>query len=597
ADMWRIPSPAQLRTPFGVQSPKLEDELQVIRSKTLEPIIETSAGAVLSRMQNNDIYILSDPDLVNTFGLAEIDNARFAVDLVNWMKFGYDRMTREFRNSAACAIFIVKSDNLFLEQVFAEFEDLLQLFSRIFLVVNLDSSKMDLKPDGSLVPSLEQSDPDRIIEAFENLAMSGPIKEATDDGRLRIYPVDLLRSASRRLLEQNGEAQTEADSPTLVSFDTFLGDLTDYLNSTDYLHHFLGDSLRRATQLFDETKTLCDSDGIRELAKQTDALDARAIEVKSRIAALDRLAAYDWRRAFLGLQKDLAKSADERADAVEEKTAHALDGALESWFESDASLHDLIEGKLGPVLSSYQDEVALHVHKALDEKVTRGNAGIEISRERQDDLDRAEIGLGQIGRQSIERIELAESVGPISPPMRAGDIPVRKRLLDWIFFRSNASVRRKMFGPPDRPSVRIPKAQKAKRLGAAGKETMRAALDEYRGSFFPLTVQRLTDKILGSYGLGSLEALESEVKTRKAAAQGELETIQSELKEFQKLQNHITELERQIAGAHGGIEQLSEQYVATEPDDLIQPFSAGQIEESVEEAAENPEETKEALSD
>ena len=42
--------------------------------------------------------------------------------LYSRMKFGYDRMTREFRNSAACAIFVVKSDNLFLEQVFEEFD-------------------------------------------------------------------------------------------------------------------------------------------------------------------------------------------------------------------------------------------------------------------------------------------------------------------------------------------------------------------------------------------------------------------------------------------------------------------------------------------
>ena len=34
------------------------------------------------------------------------------------MRFGYDRMTRDFRDAAACAVFVVKSDTLFLEQVF-----------------------------------------------------------------------------------------------------------------------------------------------------------------------------------------------------------------------------------------------------------------------------------------------------------------------------------------------------------------------------------------------------------------------------------------------------------------------------------------------
>ena len=64
--------------------------------------------------------------------------------LYSRMNFGYDVLTREFRDGAACAVFVVKTDNLFLEQVFAEFNQLLGLFSRIFIVVNVDSGKRDL---------------------------------------------------------------------------------------------------------------------------------------------------------------------------------------------------------------------------------------------------------------------------------------------------------------------------------------------------------------------------------------------------------------------------------------------------------------------
>ena len=70
--------------------------------------------------------------------------------LYSRMNFGYDVMTREFRDSAACAVFVVKTDNLFFEQVFAEFNQLLDMFSRIFIVINVDSSKRDLLPDGTL---------------------------------------------------------------------------------------------------------------------------------------------------------------------------------------------------------------------------------------------------------------------------------------------------------------------------------------------------------------------------------------------------------------------------------------------------------------
>jgi hypothetical protein len=45
------------------------------------------------------------------------DSGALLVDtpgLYSRMKFGYDQMTREFRNAAASAIFVVKTDNLFL---------------------------------------------------------------------------------------------------------------------------------------------------------------------------------------------------------------------------------------------------------------------------------------------------------------------------------------------------------------------------------------------------------------------------------------------------------------------------------------------------
>ena len=119
--------------------------------------------------------------------------------LYSRMNFGYDVLTREFRDSAACAVFVVKTDNLFLEQVFAEFNQLLGLFSRIFIVVNVDASKRDLAPDGTLRPSAESENPKRVVEAFKTLSMTGPLRAAYDQGRVRIHAVDLLSAAALRL--------------------------------------------------------------------------------------------------------------------------------------------------------------------------------------------------------------------------------------------------------------------------------------------------------------------------------------------------------------------------------------------------------------
>ena len=119
--------------------------------------------------------------------------------LYSRMNFGYDVLTREFRDSAACAVFVVKTDNLFLEQVFAEFNQLLGLFSRIFLLINVDTSKRDLHADGSLKPSAESQNPEQVIEAFKTLSMGGPLRDAYDQNRVRIHAVDILNAASAYL--------------------------------------------------------------------------------------------------------------------------------------------------------------------------------------------------------------------------------------------------------------------------------------------------------------------------------------------------------------------------------------------------------------
>src|SRR6478735_9690085 len=163
--------------------------------------------------------------------------------LYSRMNFGYDVLTKEFRDSAACAVFVVKTDNLFLEQVFAEFNQLLGLFSRIFIVVNVDAGKRDLAPDGSLQPSAESSEPERVIEAFTTLCMVGPLRRAYDEGRLRLHAVDLLGAASSYLANGstgsssngsgtnggNGEASASAHpaDKQRLAFEAFNHDLTD----------------------------------------------------------------------------------------------------------------------------------------------------------------------------------------------------------------------------------------------------------------------------------------------------------------------------------------------------------------------------------
>lgn len=504
--------------------------------------------------------------------------------LYSRMKFGYDRMTREFRDAASCAIFVVKSDNLFLEQVFEEFEDLLHLFSRIFLVVNLDTSKRDLSPDGSLVPSLESEDPLRLLEAFENLAMSAPLKEALEEGRLRLYPVDLLKAASTRLGNEDAvPARGQAN------FEAFLTDLTEYLNSTDYLVAFLGDSIRRARTLLGETLQALEHPSVGELRARAEELDEKRQDAQRRRAAVERLGDHDWRGAFAELDEKLAPSIRERARSAGQATEKQVDAVLDRWFGSDASLQSLVQDELVPHLRAYQDELSSFVRQALDEEVLAGTAGILLSTDVSADLYAARLDLSGIGRESLERINPSLLRRDIPVPLHSSQVPVKRTFWDWVLFRGMRRVRDRLFGAPSNPAQRIPVEVKRRRLGEEAREAIRRELDLYKGRFFHETVQHIHRHVVGQYTSAAVDTMREHLRVRDEELEQLLDETVGLLMDHRKVLAHLSTLRAQAERASGEIESLSEEYVGTEPERLIQPLPAASLPAPpVEVATEEP---------
>ncbi len=500
--------------------------------------------------------------------------------LYSRMRFGYDRMTREFKNAAACAIFVVKTDNLFLEQVFDEFQKLLEHFSRIFLVVNLDSTKQDLRPDGSLAPSLESDDPIRVVQAFETLAMSAPLKQAADEGRLRIYPSDLLRAASRRLGRQRpGAPSQDTESQGVwarggeADFDTFLSDLTDYLNSTDYLVAFLGDSLRRAKGLLDEGAQVCSAPAIGQLGAEAVRLENQQARCQARIEALARLEQHDWRSTLAPLEERLRAVASERAQEVSAELARAQRSELDRWFGGDASLYSLQHDGVRPLLSRAQGQLALAVHAALAEQVAEGGAAISCPEDTAKDLVTVGIRVSEFGRQALEQTDPAAVVKVEVPPMDLDAIPVKKTLLDWLLLRSQARVRRRLFGPDEKPNLRVSKDDKARRLGPPAQAAMQAALDRYQQRVFPTLLAGLGARIFEDYAYALVRGLQARIALVREEHRAELAQLAESLRSTRKLLNRFTELEAAIGRVRGEVRALEGRYQEADPDLLIQPIA------------------------
>jgi dynamin family protein len=417
--------------------------------------------------------------------------------LYSRMKFGYDQMTREFRLAAASAIFVVKTENLFLEQVFSEFAELLRLFSRIFLVVNLDSAKQDLAPDGGLRPSLESLDPAQIVAAFERLSMSAELKKAWEEGRLGIYPIDLLRAASDRLrapadsAAAPGDGAAEAAAERHPEFTRLLGDLTAYLDGCEAQNAFVRDSLRQGQDLAIDLRLLGRSEPARLLLRNAEEAQAAHDHLVDRRHAAQRLTTYEWEEAFERLREDIGAITRERGGTVRKTAVDAAEAALERWFEGDASLAALLRDDLGAALTGCRDQLTEIAYGVARTVVGSDLAAASVRRGVSDDIATLGLPVTEVSRAALDdaAIEPPDKSPLMHIPLDL--IPVRRGFLDWILLRNPAAVRRRVFGPEEAPERPIPRRVKQRRLGAAARAALSAAIRVRVDRFFSDTTSQL----------------------------------------------------------------------------------------------------------
>ncbi len=484
--------------------------------------------------------------------------------LYSRMKFGYDRMTREFRNTASSAIFVVKTDNLFLEQVFDEFGDLLKLFSRIFLVVNIDSTKRDLLADGELGPSLECHDPDRIITAFENLSMTAPLKAALKEGRLKIYPVDLLRAASSRV-----KGKDAADGGP--AFKEFMSDLTDYLNSTDYLVAFLGDSLKQAWGLLGELKNLCERDSVKELGEKVVRLQAERDRLEGMEQAAERLGACDWDSFFGALGEDLSGIARGRIEKLRDQTSHGLGDAMDAWFDGDSSYQSLLTDLAQPLLARSRDDLTATARGVLETVASTDTAGAQVPEKIRQDLESLGVDLGALGKACLKQIDPGSGMAHANLDVPTSRIPVKKGFLDYVCLRGQGSVRRRLFGPEDAPNQPIPKSVKQRRLGTAGRDALQDVLEKAFDGFFEGALEHLSTQVLKLY-VGTLRmGIKAELRKIKEGNALRKSSVDRRLSELSRVSDSLNGLGEVVEKACVVLGSLSNRYGETDPALLAKP--------------------------
>jgi hypothetical protein len=439
--------------------------------------------------------------------------------LYSRMKFGYEQVTREFRNTAACAIFVVKGDNLFFEKVFDEFEELLASFNRIFLVANIDNSKQDLQANGSLAASLESAEPGKVIDAFKSLSVSAQLKQAIDDGRLVIYPIDLLSAASKRLTDERLEGGGD--------FDRFLLDLADYLNSSQYIQDFMADSLRMAEQLRQTIIEIADSEAAEQLLKSCADLRDSIGKKQKQQEALTKLKELDWSGAFWHLQEEKHRLAQTLAED-HTRMVTSLGLGLTAWMQTDGSWQELVDRHLRTIVVN---ETRREAGKALEHlaSVLGGYSG------------GARLNMFQMGRlhQAGLQIEahlplllqgLGQDVEVAVPELNldTATVPLKRSLLDFVLFRKRARVGQRFFGAG--ADKKIPAAKKHKRMTGDAEEFIKQQLVSQIEEQLPVLQSHYIGEVIDRYQQQFHLMIQQQAGVLQHTVAQQIDTCQTDLK-------------------------------------------------------------------
>lgn len=85
-EILRVNAFIEIDSDFDTGPVKPDVRLQLIQSNELEIVVGTEGGALVAYDPGRGIYILADPDMMNTFGLARAENAVFATRLINYLR-------------------------------------------------------------------------------------------------------------------------------------------------------------------------------------------------------------------------------------------------------------------------------------------------------------------------------------------------------------------------------------------------------------------------------------------------------------------------------------------------------------------------------
>src|SRR5690606_25718139 len=170
-----------------------------------------------------------------------------------------------------------------------------------------------------------------------------------------------------------------------------------------------------------------------------------------------------------------------------------------------------------------------------------------------------------IADAALSGLKAKATVESPAPILSSEEIPVRRSVADWLLIRSGAAVRRRLFGPADRPDAELEPAVKTSRLGEPAREAIRDATVAQLERMTDRLAEVLPEQLVRGYA----ERFEHEIGTRlehaRDEASGRLERLGERLRVTRDAHERLEALRDKLGEVGESVDALMERFAQTDP--------------------------------
>ena len=341
-------------------------------------------------------------------------------------------------------------------------------------------------------------------------------------------------------------------------FDEFVADLTGYLNSSDYLHDFMYDSLRLARELTAEAGALVSGNAATALNRTSKQAQEELERERARMSALDTLKQQNWDSAFEALRTKSEKLLEELTRENAEQVETACQEQIAAWMDSDESWNDLLEKRLNPQLEQEASRQSSLLLEHLREQMTEGHAGAAFSDKQLSALRDAGVQIEEVLSVKPKAPDTAKDAASLRMTVDPADVPVKRTLGDFLLFRSRAQVRQEVFGDDGNRSVSA--TVKRKRLGEASLKKLRTAARDIVAHEIPALQRRLAEEMVDAHVKACTQTLQQHISQSNARLQERITPMESKLRTCQQAQAIFERIKSSSARFESELSELTEQF-------------------------------------